>query len=118
MMIVPDAANMPPTPWQTEILASGIWAEAVQRIWRRSEEHTSELQSHLNLVCRLLLEKKKKITSISLRMPVLGSCPRARSRPPPIAPNRTPSITTHVKLHDRPHASKERPQHRLQQVSD
>src|SRR5260370_20059323 len=28
---------------------------------RRSEEHTSELQSHLNLVCRLLLEKKKKI---------------------------------------------------------
>src|SRR5260370_29484613 len=27
----------------------------------RSEEHTSELQSHLNLVCRLLLEKKKKM---------------------------------------------------------
>src|SRR5260370_27317561 len=27
---------------------------------KRSEEHTSELQSHLNLVCRLLLEKKKK----------------------------------------------------------
>src|SRR5882762_11014700 len=29
----------------------------------RSEEHTSELQSHLNLVCRLLLEKKKKTTT-------------------------------------------------------
>src|SRR5256885_15645597 len=28
--------------------------------WRRSEEHTSELQSPCNLVCRLLLEKKKK----------------------------------------------------------
>src|SRR2546430_6571596 len=28
----------------------------------RSEEHTSELQSQSNLVCRLLLEKKKKIT--------------------------------------------------------
>src|SRR5207237_10668613 len=28
----------------------------------RSEEHTSELQSHLNLVCRLLLEKKKQKT--------------------------------------------------------
>src|SRR5260370_32683337 len=27
---------------------------------QRSEEHTSELQSHLNLVCRLLLEKKKR----------------------------------------------------------
>src|SRR5260370_29981157 len=31
----------------------------------RSEEHTSELQSHLNLVCRLLLEKKKKYQSPS-----------------------------------------------------
>src|SRR5690242_16411768 len=32
----------------------------------RSEEHTSELQSHVNLVCRLLLEKKKKITIVNL----------------------------------------------------
>src|SRR5260221_14221285 len=31
-----------------------------QRIRIRSEEHTSELQSHSDLVCRLLLEKKKK----------------------------------------------------------
>src|SRR5688572_33445935 len=30
---------------------------------RRSEEHTSELQSQSNLVCRLLLEKKKKMTN-------------------------------------------------------
>src|SRR5947207_4664457 len=30
------------------------------RLARRSEEHTSELQSHSDLVCRLLLEKKKK----------------------------------------------------------
>src|SRR5260370_1100144 len=37
--------------------------ECVRRagvLCQRSEEHTSELQSHLNLVCRLLLEKKKK----------------------------------------------------------
>src|SRR5271165_5758954 len=34
MMIVPGAANMPPTPWQTEILALGIWAGAVPRICR------------------------------------------------------------------------------------
>src|SRR5260370_26323383 len=35
--------------------------KAESRNWPwRSEEHTSELQSHLNLVCRLLLEKKKK----------------------------------------------------------
>src|SRR5260370_19731984 len=34
--------------------------------WRtsRSEEHTSELQSHLNLVCRLLLEKKKHTSEL------------------------------------------------------
>src|SRR5690242_20763505 len=31
----------------------------------RSEEHTSELQSHVNLVCRLLLEKKKKENKVS-----------------------------------------------------
>src|SRR5438034_8165177 len=31
---------------------------------RRSEEHTSELQSHSDLVCRLLLEKKKSIDSL------------------------------------------------------
>src|SRR6266446_7096919 len=36
--------------------------------WRpRSEEHTSELQSRCNLVCRLLLEKKKKNESISIK---------------------------------------------------
>src|SRR5438034_3788554 len=29
-------------------------------VWTRSEEHTSELQSHSDLVCRLLLEKKKR----------------------------------------------------------
>src|SRR5438477_1655915 len=35
-------------------------ANALIRASPRSEEHTSELQSHVNLVCRLLLEKKKK----------------------------------------------------------
>src|SRR5260370_3098540 len=35
----------------------------------RSEEHTSELQSHLNLVCRLLLEKIKEKTVYSLPGP-------------------------------------------------
>src|SRR5688572_32268243 len=33
----------------------------------RSEEHTSELQSQSNLVCRLLLEKKKKTVKLDLR---------------------------------------------------
>src|SRR5438477_13189807 len=35
-------------------------ATETRSMFRRSEEHTSELQSHVNLVCRLLLEKKKK----------------------------------------------------------
>src|SRR2546430_13650570 len=38
--------------------------DAVERALKRSEEHTSELQSQSNLVCRLLLEKKKKYTKI------------------------------------------------------
>src|SRR2546430_13592368 len=40
----------------------GRWClpRAANRSCRRSEEHTSELQSQSNLVCRLLLEKKKK----------------------------------------------------------
>src|SRR5437667_6306258 len=50
----------------TRIGASCPWApsrrsqSSVARIVSRSEEHTSELQSHHDLVCRLLLEKKKK----------------------------------------------------------
>src|SRR5260370_22682549 len=39
----------------------------------RSEEHTSELQSHLNLVCRLLLEKK--LESRAVMVVVVVSCP-------------------------------------------
>src|SRR2546430_8802450 len=40
-----------------------IRAENLELQNRRSEEHTSELQSQSNLVCRLLLEKKKRYTS-------------------------------------------------------
>src|SRR2546422_5344967 len=36
--------------------------QQIIRAQRRSEEHTSELQSRLHLVCRLLLENKKKVT--------------------------------------------------------
>src|SRR5437588_9804019 len=38
---------------------------------RRSEEHTSELQSHSDLVCRLLLEKKKKMIAARHTYPSL-----------------------------------------------
>src|SRR2546429_3105856 len=39
----------------------------------RSEEHTSELQSRLHLVCRLLLEKKKKEHLLGYPRPIRGS---------------------------------------------
>src|SRR5439155_8714995 len=48
----------------SEMLTLGAVATVTQCVWktrvRRSEEHTSELQSRGHLVCRLLLEKKKK----------------------------------------------------------
>src|SRR3989475_7452616 len=43
-----------------------IWYGTVGNGWGRSEEHTSELQSQSNLVCRLLLEKKK---TLPVRLP-------------------------------------------------
>src|SRR5438477_3572878 len=45
----------------------------------RSEEHTSELQSHVNLVCRLLLEKKKRKS----RSPARSRSARVWPRTPP-----------------------------------
>src|SRR5580698_11386009 len=54
-------------PPSTFTSAPGRWSSPIEISIRaglsaggRSEEHTSELQSHVNLVCRLLLEKKKK----------------------------------------------------------
>src|SRR3712207_7788009 len=52
-------------PWETlsRRIREGFefhpWIQSVERITKRSEEHTSELQSRQYLVCRLLLEKKK-----------------------------------------------------------
>src|SRR2546422_6465355 len=47
--------------WECHEVFEGLW-HAVGPDSPRSEEHTSELQSRLHLVCRLLLEKKKKKT--------------------------------------------------------
>src|SRR2546422_2033240 len=49
---IPSAFGSQPSKWSKLRNAEGM----------RSEEHTSELQSRLHLVCRLLLEKKKKKT--------------------------------------------------------
>src|SRR5256885_11720060 len=50
-----------------------------RRASRRSEEHTSELQSPCNLVCRLLLEKKKKKIFLNRIHNKLESCNYVRS---------------------------------------
>src|SRR2546427_12880771 len=57
MLISPEVTGIQRRPSRRGRLASGA---AVRFCAARSEEHTSELQSQSNLVCRLLLEKKKK----------------------------------------------------------
>src|SRR5256885_9748848 len=42
------------------VIYDGIWVGPKSKVPNRSEEHTSELQSPCNLVCRLLLEKKNR----------------------------------------------------------
>src|SRR5437879_9583999 len=54
------SANGPPRAAMLAAASQRV-AQSWQRCWR-SEEHTSELQSPMYLVCRLLLEKKKKKT--------------------------------------------------------
>src|SRR2546422_3912486 len=46
----------------------------------RSEEHTSELQSRLHLVCRLLLEKKKDDAALPKKLLALANCKNARAQ--------------------------------------
>src|SRR2546429_4339728 len=60
---------------EVRALADGIYAErAFDRMPLRSEEHTSELQSRLHLVCRLLLEKKKlKLKRLVIHSPITTS---------------------------------------------
>src|SRR2546430_3532493 len=61
-----------PSAWQTRILQTAVrfigypyvWGGTSENAEARSEEHTSELQSQSNLVCRLLLEKKKIATAV------------------------------------------------------
>src|SRR5260221_1070794 len=56
---------------------------SIKRHWEisiRSEEHTSELQSHSDLVCRLLLEKKKELQAICKAPRFTQSLPTSRAR--------------------------------------
>src|SRR2546422_4690967 len=58
---ITSPAKLPqPSGQRRWILSANLYLRSVWRASKRSEEHTSELQSRLHLVCRLLLEKKKK----------------------------------------------------------
>src|SRR2546422_3546329 len=58
---------VPFTPAAGPDIVARLLAPRLQARWDRSEEHTSELQSRLHLVCRLLLEKKKiQVLSVPL----------------------------------------------------
>src|SRR5260221_10763560 len=60
----------PPAPWYTPMPGTPAWIQCAHGTpFGRSEEHTSELQSHSDLVCRLLLEKKN----------VEKSCPASKT---------------------------------------
>src|SRR5438034_5262926 len=56
----PEHAYPVPQLLQVQLLVRRVQPVVRQPDAGRSEEHTSELQSHSDLVCRLLLEKKKK----------------------------------------------------------
>src|SRR5260370_6494492 len=58
--MLPDSQVIDAPPHKISIEQTINRAKDFELLVLRSEEHTSELQSHLNLVCRLLLEKKKK----------------------------------------------------------
>src|SRR5260370_32539187 len=59
--------------WDEKAVAAGSISALLNL--GRSEEHTSELQSHLNLVCRLLLEKKKQTSELQAPLDHVGPHP-------------------------------------------
>src|SRR5260370_32676837 len=69
-----SASRRRDAPWAGHLRKAAFpgkwWSERAKTVTflspMRSEEHTSELQSHLNLVCRLLLEKKKLLDTMKL----------------------------------------------------
>src|SRR5690242_21269638 len=79
--ITDDGRKRPEVPLPAGPLRRALAAHQFQFLADpRSEEHTSELQSHVNLVCRLLLEKKKKY--IFTPPPFHRSPPRSPPRSP------------------------------------
>src|SRR5256886_5615537 len=83
---------MASTPRSFPILAAEV----------RSEEHTSELQSQSNLVCRLLLEKKQTIPNTAPTRAITGArvrYRRAQPRSTPLSSDARYSFTTSLRPH-------------------
>src|SRR5256884_7035893 len=70
-----------PGDWELHLVLDNYGTHKTPEVQKRSEEHTSELQSRLHLVCRLLLEKKKKkmidIITPRLDTKMCDYCPHA-----------------------------------------
>src|SRR5690606_42075099 len=79
ILLMPSTA-MPSWLTHRTMLSSARMSTSATTAWSRSEEHTSELQSRENLVCRLLLEKKKALPA-RVRLPVHVRVDQ-RDRPP------------------------------------
>src|SRR2546430_10423177 len=78
------AASTVPNSSAAEAMGKAAWQPSV-----RSEEHTSELQSQSNLVCRLLLEKKQTLSHIY---------PPTAHSTPTCAPSTSPGVTSTLLL--------------------
>src|SRR5690349_23937317 len=66
----PPAAGQPGRALPEHVAPALGRVRRASRPGERSEEHTSELQSRRDLVCRLLLEKKKQAQKLTFHMPV------------------------------------------------
>src|SRR5260370_3426641 len=124
VQLLPDTSGIPvaqtPPASHAAAVAQGLgkvfpWNACLQHEQDRSEEHTSELQSHLNLVCRLLLEKKKHTSALQSHLNLVCRLlleKKERAHPAPFRPTQGASRRPHLRLPDsvsaRYHGSQER----------
>src|SRR2546426_8703515 len=101
MVVVPSSTASPMRRRRSVSRCSSVASRVARTVaWiPRSEEHTSELQSPCNLVCRLLLEKKKKLCILHRSRPPQDSLEDLQKTParrtPPTHHKRTPQPMHH-----------------------
>src|SRR5687768_18174333 len=92
-MIYREAGQFKTTYASDQAIFPIVQDRIVVAIAVRSEEHTSELQSRLHLVCRLLLEKKKRVC-------IIGHANVEPRAPPPSPPDDLPAYSLRLSIHD------------------